>query len=230
MISIIIPTLNEEKYLPILLKSIKNQTYKNYEIIVADNKSKDKTRQIAKKFGCRIVDGGLPAKARNNGAKIANGKYLLFLDADSRIGKFFIENLIIGVKQKKLDYTTCFLIPDSKRIEDKIIFFFGNLFAYLLQNIRPLASGSVLLVKKSIFEKTGGFDESLKNAEDFDFSIRAYKYGKFGILTKPKIYISVRRFDSMGRINLLKDILYPTMYFVITKKHSSYEYKFENKK
>ena len=54
MISIIIPAYNEGKYLPKLLKCIKDQTYKNYEVIVADADSKDKTKEIAKKFGCRI--------------------------------------------------------------------------------------------------------------------------------------------------------------------------------
>ena len=80
MISIIIPTLNEEKYLPKLLDCIRKQSYKDYEIIVADSNSKDKTRQIAKKYGCRIVKGGMPAKGRNNGAKAAKSEILLFVD------------------------------------------------------------------------------------------------------------------------------------------------------
>ncbi len=76
MISIIIPTLNEEKYLPKLLRSIKEQDFKEeLEIIVADANSEDKTREIAKKFSCKIVEGGLPAKARNEGAKIAKGRF-----------------------------------------------------------------------------------------------------------------------------------------------------------
>jgi glycosyltransferase involved in cell wall biosynthesis len=54
-ISIVIPTYNEEKYLPRLLKQIKQQDFTDYEIIVADNNSKDKTRSIAKRFGARIT-------------------------------------------------------------------------------------------------------------------------------------------------------------------------------
>jgi glycosyltransferase involved in cell wall biosynthesis len=83
MLSIIIPSYNEEKYLPKLLKSIKKQDFKDYEIIVADNNSKDNTRQIALSYGAQIVDGGRPATARNNGVKVAKGDYLLFLDADT---------------------------------------------------------------------------------------------------------------------------------------------------
>ncbi len=69
MLSIIIPTLNEEKWLLFILESIKHQNFKNYEIIVADAGSRDKTIAIAKHYGCEIVPGGCPAAGRNNGAK-----------------------------------------------------------------------------------------------------------------------------------------------------------------
>ena len=73
-ISIIIPTYNEEDYLPALLKSIQRQNFKDLEVIVADAHSTDKTLEIAKKYNCKIVPGGLPAVGRNNGAKIAQGE------------------------------------------------------------------------------------------------------------------------------------------------------------
>ena len=60
-LSIIIPTYNEEWYLPKLLDSLDNQTFSDFEIIVADNHSKDCTVSVAKKHGCRVVKGGLPA-------------------------------------------------------------------------------------------------------------------------------------------------------------------------
>lgn len=59
MISIIIPTWNEENYLPKLLECIKKQTYRDYEVIVADANSTDNTKAIAKKYDCKIVKGGL---------------------------------------------------------------------------------------------------------------------------------------------------------------------------
>src|SRR5437870_493328 len=81
-ISIIIPSLNEEQSLPLLLQSIKKQTIQPKEIIVADAFSTDKTRSIAKKFNCTVINGGLPGKGRNAGAKVATQDILLFLDAD----------------------------------------------------------------------------------------------------------------------------------------------------
>ena len=90
-LSCIIITLNEERLLPNLLESIKGQTYKNYEVIVADYYSRDKTREIAKDYGCIITNGGNYTVGRNNGAKVAKGKYFLFLDADSYLPKDFLE-------------------------------------------------------------------------------------------------------------------------------------------
>lgn len=78
MLSIIIPTFNEEKYLPILFESLQKQTFNNFEIIVADNNSTDATRSIALAAGARVVGGGLPAGGRNMGAKFAQGEWLLF--------------------------------------------------------------------------------------------------------------------------------------------------------
>src|SRR3989344_7129004 len=127
MLSIIIPTLNEEKYLPKLLDSIKNQGFKDYEIIVADHSSKDKTRQIAKKYGCRIVNGGKPPIARNNGAKIAKGNILFFIDADCIIGKDFFKKSLNEIGGKNLDVAGCYVWPLGKTIIDKIAFAFFNL-------------------------------------------------------------------------------------------------------
>lgn len=93
MLSIIIPTLNEEENLPKLLQSIKKQKLnQELEIIVSDAGSQDKTREIAKSFGCIIVEGGLLSKGRNNGAKEAKGDLLLFADADTVLPLNFLKN------------------------------------------------------------------------------------------------------------------------------------------
>lgn len=75
MLSIIIPTLNEEKYLLILLSEIRKQNFIDYEIIVADAVSEDRTIEIARSFNCNIIKGGLPAKGRNEGTKLPKAIY-----------------------------------------------------------------------------------------------------------------------------------------------------------
>ena len=94
ILSIIIPTYNEEEYLPVLLDSIKEQNFKDYEIIVADANSEDKTREIAEEYGCTVIEGGMPAVGRNNGAKIAKGEYLLFLDSDLKLTDEYLGDVL----------------------------------------------------------------------------------------------------------------------------------------
>src|SRR3989344_5776368 len=100
MISIIIPAYNEERYLPKLLDCIKRQSFRNYEVIVADADSADSTKKIAKKYGCRVVKGGMPGAGRNNGAKAAKGVILLFLDADSLIEMDFVKKYVQDIKKR----------------------------------------------------------------------------------------------------------------------------------
>ena len=81
-VSIVIPVKNEEKNIPVILESIKKQTYKPYEVIVSDADSKDNTRKIAKEYGARVVEGGIPAIGRNNGFNAAQKDIVIFMDAD----------------------------------------------------------------------------------------------------------------------------------------------------
>src|SRR3989344_3168528 len=115
MLSIIIPTHNEENYLPKLLKCIKKQSYKDYEIIIGDAFSTDRTIEIAKNCGCRIVKdavpNGGPAMGRNNAAKKARGEMLLFLDADSGIDAGFISTALKEIKERNLDVAGTFINP-----------------------------------------------------------------------------------------------------------------------
>ena len=202
MLSIIIPTLNEEKYLPKLLESIKKQTFKDYEIIVADNNSKDKTREIARKHKCKIVNGGIPSVARNNGAKIAKGGMMLFIDADCIINKSFLQEAFKEIKGKNLDAAGCYVQPLSKRISDDIMFSLFNFWIYITQSFYPNAAYGIFC-KKDLHRKIKGFDESIRLSEDMDYVKRASKYGKFGIPKSAKIYASVRRFDEEGRLRLI---------------------------
>ena len=92
-VSIIIPALNEEKNIALLLESIKARKFDGYEVILADAHSTDRTREVAEEYGCRVVDGGRPAVGRNAGAAVADGEYLFFLDADVIVPPGFISNV-----------------------------------------------------------------------------------------------------------------------------------------
>ncbi len=200
MISIIIPTLNEEKLLPRLLKSIKKQGSVEYEIIVADANSSDRTVEIARKYGCKIVPGGKPAVGRNNGAKVAKGDYLLFLDADVVLPDNFLKEIIETCEEKNIDIATCKISPISKKKIDIALHSIYNFYSLLTQYFYPHAPGFCILVRKDLFNKVGGFNEMLKLAEDHDFVKRAGKKGKFRVLSSAKILVSTRRLEKDGRI------------------------------
>ena len=164
MLRIIIPTLNEGKYLPELLKSIKNQTFKDYEIIVSDNNSKDKTRQIAKEFGCELVKGGnYPGISRNNGSKKAKGDFLLFVDADCIIPKNFLRSAMNEIKTKNLDIAGCKVMPLSNKIVDNIAFSIYNLWIIATQFFYANASGHGIFCEKNLHNKIKGFNENIKH-------------------------------------------------------------------
>ena len=215
MISIIIPTLNEEKYLPKLLGCIKKQTYKDYEIIVADADSKDKTRQIAKKHGCKVVIGGMPAVGRNNGAKAAKGGILLFVDADVKFNGNFIKNAINEFTSKNLYVAGCYVYPLGNNQIDKIYFSVFNLWTTLTQFFYPNASGGGIFCRTDIHKKVKGFDESIKLSEDMDYVKRCGRFGKFRILETASAYVSMRRFEKEGRLKTGLKLLLSAVYRIL---------------
>lgn len=231
MLSIIIPTKNEEKYLPILLSQIKKQDFKDYEIIVADAGSEDKTVEIAKSFGCIIVKGGLPAKGRNEGAKVAKGEIFLFMDADNIfLPNSFLKDLLAEFEKRNLDVAS-FPIYPAGNLFDKIAYGIYNFWTWLSQSFLPHATNSVL-VKREIFEKVGGFDEEIKIAEDHDFARRAGKVGKFGFIKTKPVLTSPRRFEKEGRIRTYFKYILAGVYMILFGpiKKDIFKYRFEDLK
>ena len=227
-ISIIIPALNEEKTLPDLFESLKDQEFTDYEVIIADAGSKDKTKAIAESYGARVVPGGLPAVGRNAGAKAASGEWLLFLDADVFISAKFLKFMMDEAREEKVDAASCGVIPLSDKLIDQVLHDVVNAYISVTQYFYPHAAGACILIRKSLHEKIGGYNESLKLAEDHEYISRAKKMSKFKILKKPKIYISVRRLESEGRLNIAAKYVACEVYRVLLGeiKTDIFKYKF----
>ncbi len=216
MLSIIIPTLNEEESLALLLESIKKQEFAdNHEIIVADANSKDRTTKIAKSYGCRILEGGSPAKGKNNGAKVAKGDMLLFIDADAVLPDNFLQQALKEFKQRNLDMASFCQKPRTQQ-EFKILLFniFYNWPILILERIIPHASQGIL-VKKTIHKRNKGFDESIKLAEDHSYVRKAKKLGKYGIIHSVRILTSLRRFEKDGWVRTYLKYIVAEIYMLL---------------
>ncbi len=227
MISVIIPALNEEKYLGKLLKSIKEQGRDDVEVIVADAGSEDKTREIAQQYGCKIVNGGLPAVGRNSGAKVAKGDILIFADADILFPEDFFEKGLLEFRERKLGVASVLLeLEGSYQLRMEI---FYNIPAVLLEKILPHGA-MVIIVKREIFNKIGGFDESVRIAEDMYFVRQAAKHGKFGLLRSVRILTSPRRYlKDRATLTYLKFLLVDLhMLFLGPVRSDIFRYRFDH--
>lgn len=227
-VSVIIPVYNEEEYLPRLLESLKNQTFRDFEVIVADAGSKDNTVKIARDYGAKIVKGGVPAVGRNNGAKAAKGEFLFFFDADVKFNRTFLDKALRELDERYLDLSTCEFRPLSNLLMDRVIHEFANMFIKVNQFMDPHAAGCAIFVTSRLFRRVGGFNEKLKLAEDHDFVKRASEFRNFRVLESVHVLLSVRRFRKEGRLNYIGKVLQVTWHrtFKGNIVHDIVEYEF----
>jgi cellulose synthase/poly-beta-1,6-N-acetylglucosamine synthase-like glycosyltransferase len=197
MISVIIPARNEEKNLPELLESLKNQTYKKeFEIIVVDGRSKDKTREIARSYGCRVIVQkklGI-SNARNLGWKKAKGNVLVFLEADHKVNKDFIKNVDKAFKNKEVECARPVVIPVERNWIQKAL-----AVQIELATRRQRAWEFPTIFRKEVLKKTGGWDESIDFAEDREFPQRLKKLGFKTFLLKNCI-VYAKPVDSLRKL------------------------------
>ncbi|MCX8189927.1 MAG: glycosyltransferase [Candidatus Diapherotrites archaeon] len=201
-ISVIVPTLNEEKFIEKTLLALKDQTMpKNeYEIIVSDSSSSDSTVEIAKSLAdkvvvCERISAGY---GRNFGAKHAKGSKLAFVDADTIVSPSYIE----GVKEA-LDKGIAATGPMRAYKTDKLkhrIFYraWSGLTRFTVMIQYPLVPGFSMAVKKSVFDDVDGFRKDKVTTEDYEFCMRIKKHGSFVFSNKMLVHTSARRFEEIG--------------------------------
>jgi len=212
MISIIIPTLNEEHFLPHLLDSLVLQTNKDFEVIVVDGKSTDKTVTIAKAYTTKLPSltvisstRGLPLQ-RNVGAKVARGEWFIFIDADSVLMSYFIDRIEWFIKKEHPSVFTTWFQPDSSINKDAMFTLLSNLFIEaMLFFKRPFPPGPLACFRKDIFQMIGGYDETHHYHEDIDLGLRLRKNGvPFYILRETLFVLSLRRYRREGTLKVMQ--------------------------
>ncbi len=206
LLSIIIPTLNEENYLPKLLEDLKGQTEKNFEVIVVDAHSYDNTKKKAYEFKDTLaLNFFLSTKKnvsiqRNFGASKAKSEYLFFLDADTRISSDAIEKLVKHIKnENKVLYLPIIVSSNSAILYNVVTNVSVNLVRLLQKVGKPLSVGANIVIQKKLFDSLGGFDYLLAMAEDHNLIIKAYKRGvKAQFLPDVRCVCSMRRLEHDG--------------------------------
>lgn len=179
LVSVIVTTKNSEKTIEKCLQSVKNQTYKNIELIVVDNNSSDETKTIAKKFTNNIFNKGPERSSqRNFGIAKSHGELLLFLDSDMYLSKKVVEECL-----QKIDEEDVIALYIPEKILGHSFWSKLRTFERSFYNETPI--DAVRFVKKNVLTKLGGFDEKLFAGEDWDFNIRIKQTGNVTIISAP---------------------------------------------
>jgi len=199
-ITIVIPCKNENQTIDKTLSLLNLQkNIQKTKVIVADISDDGTTYELESRqndlFELKIIQGGLPSKARNNGARLSTTPYILFLDADIFItDKMLLTNAVETiVKKDKHLLTTRF--RTTTKVYDYVFKTF-DVIQRLVKPITPFCLGGFMLVKRDVFNYYGGFDEEVKVAEDYVFS-KNIRPKKFHIIKKI-VHTPPRRFENKG--------------------------------
>jgi glycosyltransferase involved in cell wall biosynthesis len=211
--SIIIPTLNEEVCLPLLLEDLSKQSYSNFKIIHVDGNSDDNTIKYIQKFKKDLdlttinTDIRNVAHQRNLGIEKATGEWILFMDADNRLEPFFLDGIRYKIaKESQTDiFTTWVSISEDKSLNQSIERTIN--FALELGKIvgKEWSLGAMIGVKRKLLTKKLYFDVKQKVGEDGIFLKKIIDSGnKYSIFRDPKYTYSVRRLNSEGTITVAR--------------------------
>jgi glycosyltransferase involved in cell wall biosynthesis len=215
MISFIIPTLNEEKVIEKLLRNLREIKTFEYEIIVSDGGSTDKTVEIAKNIADKVVEHSAQTRqnisqGRNAGAAVARGEFVVFLDADVHIENpdaFFKAALKQFSQEPKLAglTVTVKVYPNQATLADNIIFGVLNFNLTVKNNIFHVgdSTGEFQMIRKNVFDSIHGFREDLVTREDADMFWRLSNIARTMLYGNLTVFHSGRRAHKVGWPRLL---------------------------
>ena len=214
--SIIVPTFNEERIIANTLEAIRHHLSNiDYELIVTDDGSTDRTCDIAERYADRVVrltgPKGTIGANRNRGARVAHGEYLVFVDADifiprandcfAAIAADFKDNPRLVGLTVKITFA-----PGEERPIDAIMHGILSRVFWLMNRVlrKGAASGEFQAIRRDAFEKLHGYTESLPVGEDNELFCRLSRLGRTQIDLKLTAYTDNRRIMQLGWPRLLK--------------------------
>ncbi|HVM90673.1 MAG TPA: glycosyltransferase [Verrucomicrobiae bacterium] len=206
--SIVIPALNEERYLPLLLQSIADTGIEGAQVIVVDGKSDDATQQRVREFAeaqhgrlnveLHEADKRNVGYQRNLGGSKATHDTLVFLDSDTLIpDRATLESLLADFRAEACAAASCRFEPIKRHPLAVAYYEILYRFQRFQQKRNPYAMGACIITRKDVFDRINGFDETIRVNEDAEYCQRAAQHGPFRIFPQA-IKVSTRRFDKEG--------------------------------
>lgn len=208
--SVVIPTLNEEEFLPRLLEDLAKQKERRFEVIVVDGYSEDNTAricQIETRFPIQVLKTKKRnvSSQRNIGARRGIGRYIVFIDADARVESDFLQKAMHAIQKTKYLIYLPTMIPDLETTPHTLYMRLNNLAVELSQNTTsPFSNSGTFLIERSFFQHLGGFDEKLRLSEDHDIIKRARMCGVSAKFSHDiQFFFSLRRYEKEGLLKIL---------------------------
>jgi glycosyltransferase involved in cell wall biosynthesis len=203
MISIIIPAYNEEALLDGTLAAIRAAAEtlgSPHEVIVVDDGSTDRTAEIARAHGARVVGANLRniGAARNAGARVASGDLLIFVDADTLVTPAVLQGAVASIRAGAVGGGAGVRQDSNDPAWGPAVYGFAG----LLMRMAGWAAGCFMFVRTDIFHSTGGFDERYFATEEIHLSRAVKKYGRFVIL-RDRVITSARK----GRLFTTREVV-----------------------
>ncbi len=216
-LTIVIPAKNEARLLPKLLTSLTKQTYlqnRKTKVFLADADSTDGTPQLAMTFRDRldveVIPGGLPSVGRNAGARLADGAYVLFIDADMELrDESLIARAVEHMRERQLHCVTTNIWCDSGTLLDQTLYLGNNIAQWFSQFISPFSTGMFMLFERKKFWELGGFHEQALFAEDYLLS-KKVGVGRFAVV-RGGAFTTNRRFVKMGHFKMVRLFLWTAL-------------------
>ncbi len=228
LFSIVVPTLNEERFLAKLLTSLSQQTEQDFEVIIADGASEDKTVAVAKRFekklpALRITN--TPKRGvshqRNKGSELARGTWIISTDADTVFKSYSLAVIKQYIAKKKHNHFTSWFSVESDNPSDALLILLINSGMELaLKMKRPAGYGAFMVTRQTLFKEVGGYDEKLEFGEDNDLCRRIHeqKGEMMGMIREGLITYSLRRFHKHGLGHTLQLLTRASFVLLLTKR------------
>jgi len=211
-VSVVIPCYNEEHYVSALLDDLATQTVRPRQVIVADCRSTDNTVTVAMRYAKKLPltiatsDIRSPGAARNAGATVATGKYILFTDADNHLPPDTIERLYTAAQKEHVEYISpLFTWPSRQRLQRRVTKGINRFIMSPATAKRIVPGiGGCMFVRRSVHEAVGGFDTDHMTEEDMYYLGKLKQYGASHLILKD-LYIetSDRRFAVDGKLSIV---------------------------